>query len=66
MGVCYAFLTKDWSSCFWEVSVFTKDVGNIGQKLKEEMHVTHIIDKGTLQVPTYGTILYLTRNLHLS
>ena len=42
MGVYYAFLTKDWSSCFWEVSVFTKDVSNIGQKLKEEMHVAHI------------------------
>ena len=41
MGAYYVFLTKDWSSCSWEVSAFTKGVGK-GQKLKEEIHVTHI------------------------
>ena len=63
MGVYYAFLTKDWSSCFWEVSVFTKDVGNRTKVKRRDARNTH---KRTLQVPTYGTILYLTRNLHLS
>ena len=63
MGAYYVFLTKDWSSCFWEVPVFTKGVGNRTKVKRRDTHNTH---KGTLQVPTYDTRLYLPRNLRLA
>ena len=63
MGTSYVFLTKDWSSCFWEVLVFTKGVGNRTKVKRRDTHNTH---EGTLQVPTYDTRLYLPRNLRLA
>lgn len=63
MGAYYVFLTKDWSSCFWEVPVFTKGVGNRTKVKRRDTCNTH---KGTPQVPTYDTILYLPRNLCLT